>query len=193
MFTYNRDDISSRDETRPRMKTFLFTSDFHLRIKQAEFHTWMKFMKFVKFIYLFVKFGKHTWIQCQNMLILKFHLGMKHLRVFFSFFRLGMKYLHVFFFFFCISGWSIYTSFFLFFISGWSIHTLFFLFSSLDEVFTRLFFFFSSWDEVSRDNMWRTAISEKNEKPLLWSITLNQCEEQLFQKTWKTFVVEHHT
>ena len=32
----------NRDETRPRIKKLLFTHEFHLGIKQAEFHSGMK-------------------------------------------------------------------------------------------------------------------------------------------------------
>ena len=43
-----------------------------------------------------VEFGKHIWIHTskirKNMLILKFHPGMKCLHVFFSFFHPGMKF-----------------------------------------------------------------------------------------------------
>ena len=42
-FTCNRDAISSRDETRPGMKKFLFISEFHPGIKPVEFHPGMKF------------------------------------------------------------------------------------------------------------------------------------------------------
>ena len=42
-FTCNRDEISSRDETRPRMKKFLFTREFHPGMKRVEFHPGMKF------------------------------------------------------------------------------------------------------------------------------------------------------
>ena len=43
VFTCNRDEISSRDETRPEMKKFLFTLEFHPRMKRVEFHPGMKF------------------------------------------------------------------------------------------------------------------------------------------------------
>ena len=42
-FVYNRDEISSRDETHLKMKKFLFTREFHPGMKQAEFHPGMKF------------------------------------------------------------------------------------------------------------------------------------------------------
>ena len=42
-FTCNRDEISSRDETRPGMKKFLFTREFHPAMKRVEFHPGMKF------------------------------------------------------------------------------------------------------------------------------------------------------
>ena len=42
-FTCNRDEISSRDETRPGMKKFLFTREFHPGMKRVEFHPGMKF------------------------------------------------------------------------------------------------------------------------------------------------------
>ena len=42
-FTCNRDEISSRDETRPGMKKFLFTCEFHPGMKRVEFHPGMKF------------------------------------------------------------------------------------------------------------------------------------------------------
>ena len=42
-FTCNRDEISSRDETRPEMKKFLFTLEFHPGLKRVEFHAGMKF------------------------------------------------------------------------------------------------------------------------------------------------------
>ena len=42
-FTCNRDEISSRDKTRPRTKKFLFTREFHPRMKRVEFHPGMKF------------------------------------------------------------------------------------------------------------------------------------------------------
>ena len=42
-FTCNRDQISSRDETRPRIKKFLFTREFHPGMKRVEFHPGMKF------------------------------------------------------------------------------------------------------------------------------------------------------
>ena len=42
-FTCNRDEISPRDETRPRMKKILFTREFHSRMKQVDFHPRMKF------------------------------------------------------------------------------------------------------------------------------------------------------
>ena len=42
-FTCNRDEISSRDETRHEMKTFLFTSEFHPGMKRVELHPGMKF------------------------------------------------------------------------------------------------------------------------------------------------------
>ena len=35
--------ISSRDETRSRMKKFLFTREFHPRMKPVEFHPGIKF------------------------------------------------------------------------------------------------------------------------------------------------------
>ena len=41
-FTCNRDEISSRDETRPGMKKFLFTREFHPGMKRVEFHSGMK-------------------------------------------------------------------------------------------------------------------------------------------------------
>ena len=43
MFTCNRDEISSRDETRTGMKKFLFTSEFHPGMKRVEFQLRMKF------------------------------------------------------------------------------------------------------------------------------------------------------
>ena len=43
MFTCNRDEISSRDETRPGMKKFLFTREFHPGMKRVELHPRMKF------------------------------------------------------------------------------------------------------------------------------------------------------
>ena len=42
-FTCNRDEISYRDETRPPMKRFLFTREFHSGMKRVEFHPGMKF------------------------------------------------------------------------------------------------------------------------------------------------------
>ena len=42
-FTCNRDEISSGDETRPGIKKFLFTREFHPRMKRVEFHPGMKF------------------------------------------------------------------------------------------------------------------------------------------------------
>ena len=42
-FTCNRDEISSGDETRPGMKKFLFTREFHSGMKRVEFHPEMKF------------------------------------------------------------------------------------------------------------------------------------------------------
>ena len=41
-FICNRDEISSRDETGPGMKKFLFTSEFHPGMKRVEFHPGMK-------------------------------------------------------------------------------------------------------------------------------------------------------
>ena len=38
-----RDEISSSDETRPRMKKILFTREFHPGMKRVEFHPGMKF------------------------------------------------------------------------------------------------------------------------------------------------------
>ena len=43
MFTYNRDVILSRDETRLWMKKNMFTSEFHPGMKPVEFHPRMKF------------------------------------------------------------------------------------------------------------------------------------------------------
>ena len=43
VFTCNRDEISSRDETRYEMKKFLLTCEFHPGIKRVEFHSGMKF------------------------------------------------------------------------------------------------------------------------------------------------------
>ena len=43
MFTCNRDEISSRDETGPGMKKILFACQFHPAIRQVEFHPGMKF------------------------------------------------------------------------------------------------------------------------------------------------------
>ena len=43
VFTCNRDEISSGDETRPGMKKFLFTREFHPGMKRVEFHLEMKF------------------------------------------------------------------------------------------------------------------------------------------------------
>ena len=42
-FTCYRDEISSRDETRPGMKKFLFTREFHPGMKRVEFYPGMKF------------------------------------------------------------------------------------------------------------------------------------------------------
>ena len=42
-FTCNQYKISSQDETRPGMKKFLFTREFHPRMKRVEFHPRMKF------------------------------------------------------------------------------------------------------------------------------------------------------
>ena len=42
-FTCNQYKISSQDETRPGMKKFLFTREFHPRMKRVEFHPEMKF------------------------------------------------------------------------------------------------------------------------------------------------------
>ena len=42
-FTCNRDEISSPDETRPGMKKFLFTREFHPEMKRVEFDPGMKF------------------------------------------------------------------------------------------------------------------------------------------------------
>ena len=41
-FACKRDEISSSDETRPGMKNFLFIREFHLWMKQVEFHPGMK-------------------------------------------------------------------------------------------------------------------------------------------------------
>ena len=41
-FTFNRDKISSRDETRPGMNKFLFTSEFDPGMEQVEFNPEMK-------------------------------------------------------------------------------------------------------------------------------------------------------
>ena len=43
MLICNRDEISSRDETRLGMKKFLFTREFHPGMKRVEFHPGMKF------------------------------------------------------------------------------------------------------------------------------------------------------
>ena len=43
MFTYNRDEFSSWDETRSGMKKFLFKRDFYPGMKRVEFHPGMKF------------------------------------------------------------------------------------------------------------------------------------------------------
>ena len=43
VFTCNRDEISSRDETRPVMKKILFTGEFHSGMQQIEFHPRKKF------------------------------------------------------------------------------------------------------------------------------------------------------
>ena len=43
VFTCNRDEISSRDESRPDMKKILFTPEFHPGMKQVEFHPGMTF------------------------------------------------------------------------------------------------------------------------------------------------------
>ena len=60
VFTCNQDEISSRDETRPQMKKFLCTREFHPGMKREEFHPRMKFnlkenlslslMKTIKFL-----------------------------------------------------------------------------------------------------------------------------------------------
>ena len=42
-FTCNRDEISSRDKTRPGMKKFLFTRESHPGMKRVEFDPGMKF------------------------------------------------------------------------------------------------------------------------------------------------------
>ena len=42
-FTCNRNEISSRDETCPWMKNFLFTREFHPGMKRVEFPPGMKF------------------------------------------------------------------------------------------------------------------------------------------------------
>ena len=42
-FICNRDEISSRDETRPGVKKNLFTREFHPGMKRVEFHPRMKF------------------------------------------------------------------------------------------------------------------------------------------------------
>ena len=42
-FTCNRDEISSWDETRPGIKKFMFTRQFHPGMKQVEFHSGIKF------------------------------------------------------------------------------------------------------------------------------------------------------
>ena len=42
-FTCDRDEISSRNETRHGMKKFLFTREFHPGMKRVEFHPGMKF------------------------------------------------------------------------------------------------------------------------------------------------------
>ena len=42
VFTCNRYEISSRDETRPGMKKFLFPREFHHRMKLVEFYPGMK-------------------------------------------------------------------------------------------------------------------------------------------------------
>ena len=42
-FTCNRDEISSRDETSPGMKKYLFTCQFHPGMKRVEFNPGMKF------------------------------------------------------------------------------------------------------------------------------------------------------
>ena len=59
-FTCNRDEMSSRDETCPGMKKFLFTSEFNPGMKRVEFLPGMKFnlkenlplsmMKTIKFL-----------------------------------------------------------------------------------------------------------------------------------------------
>ena len=54
-FTCNRDETSSEDETRPRMKKFLFTREFLPGMKRVEFHPGMKFNlkeNLIKFIIL---------------------------------------------------------------------------------------------------------------------------------------------
>ena len=54
-FTCNRGETSFQDETRPRMKKFLFTREFHPRMKRVEFHPGMKFNlkeNLIKFIIL---------------------------------------------------------------------------------------------------------------------------------------------
>ena len=42
-FTCNRDEFSSWDETRPGMKKFLLTREFHPGMKRVEFHPGIKF------------------------------------------------------------------------------------------------------------------------------------------------------
>ena len=68
----------------------LFLFGIHFLQRRLRFHYIHTFIMFKH-----AEFGKHTWIHTskikKNMLILKFHPGMKCLHVFFSFFHLGMK------------------------------------------------------------------------------------------------------
>ena len=43
MFTCNRDETSFQDETCPGIKKILLTREFHPGMKQAEFHSGIKF------------------------------------------------------------------------------------------------------------------------------------------------------
>ena len=69
----------------------LFLFGLHFLQRGLMFHYIHTFIMFKH-----AEFGKHAWIHTsklkKNMLILKFHSGMKCLHVFFSFFHPGMKF-----------------------------------------------------------------------------------------------------
>ena len=68
-----------------------FIFGFHFLQRGLMFHYIHTFIMFKH-----AEFGKHTWIHTskieKNMLILKFHPGMKCLHILFSFFHPGMKF-----------------------------------------------------------------------------------------------------